>query len=422
MLGPDVSPAAGRSSLTETPEAPIRSGASLRPSSSFATVPMSRSRIVSTIALAGLALTPVSALAQGTQQTHTVKKGDTLWDLAQQYLGDPFKWPEIYRRNTATVKDPHWIYPDQVLIITGDVVATAGTPADTAMAAPAAPVGGVPAAPGALPAEPAAPAAEPQGEPPAMTIFNPDRYKVVRGERQSLVLRAKPSTVRAGDIASTPFLWDAAGVSGAGRVGATVGAKAMSSTRYPRPVQLLERVVVRLPSNASGTVNERFVSFRYGPALAGEGRVVIPTGELRLVTAPQNGQAEAVLIKKYEDVYEGQELIPADEPSVPATPPARVEFGPRTTVLWLHAEPVVPSMGQQLILAAGASDGLVAGDQVTLQLEMGTDAQGVPLPPVEVAVVQVTKVTTWGASAILIAQTEGEVRPGMAGRVTAKMP
>lgn len=48
---------------------------------------------------------------------HSVRPGDTLWDLAQKYLGDPMRWREIYNRNAGQIADPHWIYPGQVFTI-----------------------------------------------------------------------------------------------------------------------------------------------------------------------------------------------------------------------------------------------------------------------------------------------------------------
>ncbi len=49
-------------------------------------------------------------------KTHTVEKGDTLWDLSGKYLGNPYAWPQIWELN-QWIKDPHWIYPGDVLII-----------------------------------------------------------------------------------------------------------------------------------------------------------------------------------------------------------------------------------------------------------------------------------------------------------------
>ena len=63
-------------------------------------------------------------------QLHIVEKGDTLWDLAGKYLGNPFAWPQIWELN-QWIKDPHWIYPGDPLIIDlTRAVATAGSVPD----------------------------------------------------------------------------------------------------------------------------------------------------------------------------------------------------------------------------------------------------------------------------------------------------
>jgi LysM repeat protein len=367
------------------------------------------------LALAIIGYVPALAAQQQGQQTHTVRTGDTLWDLAQTYLGDPFRWPEIYRLNTATVQDPNLIYPDQVLVISGEAAPTPGTPADTAAAADTSMADRMPAD-------------TMGGEQPVyvqkpMTIFNPARFKVVRGERESLVLRTRNSAVRAGDYLRAPFLTAAGGVTGAGKLDAHTSADGVGMTLTARPVQIYDRVYVHLPNGVTGERDQRFLLFRDGPLLPGEGRIIVPTGVVKLTGSSQAGRAEALLLTKFEDVYAGQGVMPLDTiVERPGVFPARVEFGTSTKLVWIYQDPVLPSIGHHLIFAAGESEGLVPGDQVTVQRDMGLDAKGVPLPPEDIAVAQVTKVTPQGTSAVIIGVTDGGLLTGQAARVTAKMP
>ena len=52
------------------------------------------------------------------QDAYIIQKDDTLWDLAEEWLGDPFLWPQIWDENRY-ILDSHWIYPGDPLVIPG---------------------------------------------------------------------------------------------------------------------------------------------------------------------------------------------------------------------------------------------------------------------------------------------------------------
>ena len=86
---------------------------------------------LSVTAALSLALAAPAAAAD-----YTVQRGDSLWKIAREQLGDGTRWGELYAANRDTVRDPSLIYAGQVLKIPGSGEETApSAPAEETMPA-----------------------------------------------------------------------------------------------------------------------------------------------------------------------------------------------------------------------------------------------------------------------------------------------
>ena len=60
---------------------------------------------------------PLSELAPNAPDQHRVRRGDTLWDISSLFLKSPWRWPELWGMNLEQIRNPHLIYPGQLLVL-----------------------------------------------------------------------------------------------------------------------------------------------------------------------------------------------------------------------------------------------------------------------------------------------------------------
>jgi len=266
---------------------------------------------------------------------YIIVRGDTLWDLAGKYLGNPYLWPQIWDQNRY-ITDAHWIYPGDPLIMPKVALVTekAGEAAGAPGAEEAAGVGGqVVARPGA--GEQLIPAIEEMA-------LQCAHYVLSDSEDDSLYILGSES--------------------GATKVG------------------LSERDIIYLSKGSNAGVKAGDVYTAHHPSYDVKhpqtgrtiGHKVETTGWVRVILVQENSST-AVIERSCQDVHAGDYMTSFEKASVPLivrrpppdrlTPPSGKIEG---AIVDIADDSMIAGQGQIVSINLGTANGIAPGNMLTV--------------------------------------------------------
>ncbi len=289
------------------------------------------------------------------RERYEVVIGNTLWDLAQRFYGNPYDWRRIWEANRATIANPDLIYPGQVILVPDGQ----GGFIEVTMVREA--------SPGAMPSPP--PVQEARSS--QRTRFYPDT--TLAGEEVRREAEARYVAVPEQIVLSAPFIVAASAVDPVGTIAGFAGAEEVRRTR----ASALPYDRLTLDMDGRPTVGSRFLAYRI-EMREGLGEIAIPTSVLT-VTSREGDTVIALLELAFDRTVVGNHLVPlpAYESRTGVTP-VEVVNGMRATVIGYVNQGELQSRGAPLFIDQGARDGVQVGDEFSIRWEdQGNVTEGV---------------------------------------------
>lgn len=332
------------------------------------------------VPLPGIAQEPAR---QASAETHVVRHGETLSEIARTYLGAASHWEQIYEANRDVVTDPHWIRPGMELRIPGveagaGVEVIRGTDRDAL-----AEVTGVvlegdlrdsPDLPEVvhrqdrrdlLRTRPFVPAGEPESSDERTVFYGSPQASTSRSaSRPGVVVSGMDETlaVPRSSLASAAWIGrDADDLAAIGRVQAFAGDQDLRVARTA--IQPYDDLEVTLEDPASVSPGDLLVAFHRVGHVEGFGEVMAPSGVLEVRRVEGSG-----VIARVQNAFDRFEL--GHEVTRPRAFPLTVGVHPTTTGIELGGTVVgfrdrkeIYLPGDQAFLDLGGRDGVAVGDE-----------------------------------------------------------
>ena len=234
--------------------------------------------------------------------------------------------------------------------------------------------------------------------------------------------RARARWSARGEVESAPYADREGGPKDAGRLVSSADRPGIKTSIIQVRYQINDDLFIDLPKGLAPRLGDLYMSYVLGPDLGEFGQVVVPTGILRVEDIPQGQRPIVRVVKQYGEIKLEQRLVAAPDLSAPAGTLSPVVGGPVGRVVYVHNEPVLPTIGYYVLISPNSKSGIKVGDEVTLIDNTAGPQEDSHAPPVIAGVAQVVRVTRFATTAIIVRQTQPTIRYGMPVRLTGKMP